>query len=99
VAYLALIAVLSAGVAAIVRDTAGALIGVLALLFVLPVLAGLISDPGWHRRLERYAPMTAGLSVQATRDVSEPWTGLGVLACYALAAALAGGILLGIRDA
>jgi len=99
VAYLALIAVLSTGIAAVVRDTAGALITVLALLFVSPALAMVINDPGWHRRLERYSPMTAGLSVQSTRDVTEPWTGLAILAGYAIVAALAGGILLHARDA
>jgi ABC-2 type transport system permease protein len=98
-AYLALIAVFSTGIAAVVRDTAGALITVLALLFVSPALAMVISDPAWQRRLERYSPMTAGLSVRSTRDVAEPWTGLATLAVYALAMALAGGILLRARDA
>jgi hypothetical protein len=99
VAYLALIGVLSTGIAAVVRDTAGALIVVLALLFVSPAVAMVISDPDWQRRLERYSPMTAGLSIQSTRDVTEPWAGLATLAVYALAAALVGGILLYARDA
>jgi ABC-2 type transport system permease protein len=99
VAYLGLIAVLSTGIAAVVRDTAGALITVLTLLLLFPALAMVISDPAWQRRLERYSPMTAGLSVQSTRDVAEPWTGLAVLAGYALAAAVAGGLLLHTRDA
>jgi ABC-2 type transport system permease protein len=97
--YLALIAVYSAGIAAIARDTAGGLVAVLATLFVSPVLAAVIGDPAWQRRLERYSPMTAGLSVQSTRDGADPWTGLAILAAYALAAAVAGGVLWQLRDA
>jgi ABC-2 type transport system permease protein len=97
--YFALIAVYSAGIAAIVRDTAGGLVAVLTTLFVSPVLAAVIGDPAWQRRLERYSPMTAGLSVQSTRDVADPWHGLAILAAYALVAALAGGILWQFRDA
>jgi hypothetical protein len=97
--YLMLIAVYSTGIAAITRDTAGGLITVLATLLVTPILATVVGDPVWQRRLERYSPMTAGLSVQSTRDVTDPWSGLAILAAYALAAALAGGILMCLRDA
>jgi hypothetical protein len=97
--YLALIALLAAGVAAIVRDTAGALITVLAALFVAPIVAAVISNPVWHRRLEKYAPMTAGLSVQSGHDVAHPWSGIVVLAAYAAGAVLLGGMLLSVRDA
>jgi hypothetical protein len=99
VIYLVLIAVLSVGVAAIVRDTAGALIAVFAALFVSPILTTLIADPAWHRRLEKYSPMTAGLSVQSTRDVTNPWAGLVILAAYAIGAGLVGAVLLHLRDA
>ncbi|MCX4553233.1 hypothetical protein OG204_34820 [Streptomyces sp. NBC_01387] len=47
--------------------------------------------------------MTAGLAVQATVDLPGmpigPWDGLGVLAAWATAALLAGGLLLQRRDA
>jgi len=47
--------------------------------------------------------MTAGLAIQATKNLSAlpiaPWAGLGVLAAYAAAAFLAGGLLLRWRDA
>jgi ABC-2 type transport system permease protein len=53
--------------------------------------------------MQRYAPMTAGLAIQATRNLGRlpigPWPGLGVLAAYAGAALLAGGVLLRARDA
>jgi ABC-2 type transport system permease protein len=47
--------------------------------------------------------MTAGLAIQATTSLGSlpisPWAGLGVLAAWAGAALLAGGLLLRIRDA
>jgi ABC-2 type transport system permease protein len=101
VLYLALIALLSTGVAAIVRDPAVAIGAVLALLYVVPVIAAFIANPQWHGRLERYFPM-AGLNIQATVGVRSlpitPWAGLGVLAVWAGAALLCGGIVLKLRD-
>ena len=47
--------------------------------------------------------MTAGLAVQATVGLDTlpigPWTGLGVLAGWAVAALLGGGLALRLRDA
>jgi ABC-2 type transport system permease protein len=99
VLYLALIALLAAGIALVVRDTGAAIGAVLALLFVVPLLASFVADATWERRLHRWAPMDAGLAVQMTRhgDVG-PWTGLGVLALYALAAVTTGVLLFERRD-
>jgi ABC-2 type transport system permease protein len=103
VLYLALIALFSLGVATAIRDTAGAITAVLGMLFAFPILAQLVGDPQWSKWLGRLAPMTAGLSVQATRGLRSlpigPWAGLGVVAAYAAAALLLGGILLRVRDA
>jgi ABC-2 type transport system permease protein len=103
VLYLALIALLSLGIAAAVRDSAAAVGLVLGLLYCFPIVAALVGDPRWQHRLERLGPMTAGLSVQATTDLRSlpigPWTGLGVLAAWAGAALLLGGLLLIVRDA
>jgi ABC-2 type transport system permease protein len=82
--YLTLIAVYSLGFAAVLRDTAGAVITVLATLFVTPLLARVIDDPDWQRRLTTFSPMTASL---------------GVLTAYAAVAALAGVLCLRFRDA
>lgn len=101
--YLGLIAVLSIGLGAMIRDSAVALIVVFALMFVVPMVSEFVSDPQWHERLQRMSPTTAGLSIQATERLDElaigPWRGLGVLGLYALGAALAGYIVLRIRDA
>ena len=102
VLYLALIALLSLGVATAVRDAAAAIGVVLGLLYLIPIIAA-VTVPHWHRHLQQIAPMTAGLAIQATTGLRSlpisPWAGLGVLAAWAAAALLAGGLLLRLRDA
>jgi ABC-2 type transport system permease protein len=103
VLYLALIALLSLGAATVVRDSAVAIGTVLGLLYLFPVIAQVVTDPHWQRHLEQIGPMTAGLDIQATTGLRSlpisPWAGLGVLAAWAAAALLAGGLLLRLRDA
>jgi ABC-2 type transport system permease protein len=103
VLYLALIALLSLGIATAVRDAATAIGIVLGLLYLFPVLGLAVTSPGWHRHLQQIAPMSAGLEIQASTGLStvpiSPWAGLGVLAAWAAAALLAGGLLLRFRDA
>jgi ABC-2 type transport system permease protein len=103
VLYFGLVALLSLGIAVAVRESAVAITVVLGLLYVLPIIGGLMLSPHWERRFDRYSPMSAGLAIQATRDLGKlpigPWPGLGVLACWAAAALLAGGALLRLRDA
>ena len=103
VLYLALIALLSLGVATAIRDSATSIGVVLALLYLFPLLAQVVSDPAWHRHLEQIGPMTAGLSIEATVGVTglpiSPWAGLGVLALWAGGALLAGGAAFCLRDA
>jgi len=102
VLYLVLIALLSLGIATAVRDAATAIGTVLGLLYLFPVLGLAIASPGWHRHLQQVAPMTAGLEIQASTGLGRlpisPWDGLGVLAAWAAAALLAGGLLLRFRD-
>lgn len=101
--YLALIALLSLGVAALVRDSATATGVVLALLYLAPVLAQVINNPHWQRRINQFAPSNAGLAVQATLHIHTlpiaPWAGLGVLALWAAGALLCGAAALTLRDA
>jgi ABC-2 type transport system permease protein len=103
VLYLGLIALLSLGIAAMIRDSAVAIGAVLALLYMFPILAGVITDPSWDRHLQQIGPMTAGLNIQATTGLRSlplsPWAGLGVLAAWAGGALLAGGLALRWRDA
>ncbi len=103
VLYLALIAVLGIGIAVLVRESAIAIGAVLALLYLFPLLAHMVSDPVWQRHLLQIGPMSAGLLVQSTTDLAglplSPWTGLGVLAAWAAAALAAGALALRRRDA
>ena len=103
VLYLALIALLSLGTATVVRDSAAAIGVVLGLLYLFPIVAHVVTDPHWHRHLQQIAPMSAGLAIQDTTGLRSlpisPWAGLGVLAAWAAAALLAGGLLLRLRDA
>jgi ABC-2 type transport system permease protein len=103
VLYLALIALLSLGVATAVRDAATAIGIVLGLLYLFPIIAQLVGDPHWQRHLKQLGPMTAGLAIQATTNPHglpiSPWAGLGVLAAWATAALLTGGLLLHLGDA
>ncbi|MFC7640832.1 ABC transporter permease [Streptosporangium lutulentum] len=103
VLYLALVALLSLGIAVAVRDSAAAIGTVLGLLYLFPIVILMVSDPGWQRLLWQISPMNAGLTVQATTHLSglplSPWAGLGVLAAWAVAALLGGGLSLRLRDA
>jgi len=103
VLYMALIALLSLGAATAVRDSATGTGIVLGLLYLFPVLIKVIKDPQWQRHLQQIAPMPAGLAIQATGNLQHlpisPWAGLGVLAAWAAAALLLGGLLLQLRDA
>jgi ABC-2 type transport system permease protein len=103
VLYLALIALLSLGIATAIRDSAVAIGVVLALLFLLPIVAAVVGNQHWQRHLEQVSPMTAGLYIQATVGVPAlpltPWQGLGVLALWAAGALILGGLVLRFRDA
>jgi len=103
VLYLALIALMSLGVAVIVRDSAVSIGVVLALLYVFPIVLASIGNMQWQHRLERWAPTIAGLTIQDTTGlrslVISPWGGLGVLGIWAAAALAVGALALRLRDA
>ena len=103
VLYLVLIALLSLGIATIVRDAATAIGVVLGLLYLFPLITALVSNPHWQRHLQQIGPMSAGLAVLTTIDPAGlpigPWAGLGVLAAWAGGALCAGGVMLALRDA
>jgi len=102
VLYLGLIALMSLGVAVIVRDSAVSIGVVLALLYLFPIILSFIGNEHWQHRLERWTPTVAGLTIQDTTGLRSlaitPWAGLGVLAIWAAAAMLAGGLVFRFRD-
>jgi ABC-2 type transport system permease protein len=101
--YLTLVALLSLGLAAAVRDAPAGVGTVLGVLYLAPVLITVVSDPDWEKRLRQLTPSDAGLSIQHTIGVADlpigPWAGLGVLALWSAGALLLGGLLLRLRDA
>jgi len=103
VLYLGLISLLGLGVAAMVRDSAVSIGAVLGILYLFPVILAFVGNAVWQRRLERWTPTIAGLNIQATTGLRNlpitPWGGLGVLAIWAGAALLAGGLMVRLRDA
>jgi ABC-2 type transport system permease protein len=103
VLYLALIALLSLGLATAVRESAVAIGLVLGLLYVFPVVTSVVGNAHWQRHLEQIGPMTAGLDIQATANLSSlpltPWQGLGVLALWAAGALVVGALVFRFRDA
>lgn len=96
--YLVLVGLLALGLAAAIRSSAASAGTVFALLYAVPLVAAVISDQELQRTLRRFAPMTAGLAVQATTDLDDlpigPWAGLAVLAAWAAASLLLGALLL-----
>ncbi|GAA4226774.1 ABC transporter permease subunit [Actinomadura meridiana] len=103
VLYLVLVALLSLGVAVAVREQATAITSVLGLLWIVPIIVQFVGDETWRERLNKVAPMSAGLAVQSTRGLERlpigPWPGLAVLAGYTAAALLVGAVLFAVRDA
>jgi hypothetical protein len=99
--YLALVALLSLGIGAILRHTAAAVTSVLALMFVPLIAAGMVPESA-QDTIQSIAPMTAGICIQTTPGHGAPLSpgaGIAVLAGWA-AAAMAGALwLIGRRDA
>ncbi|WP_309711488.1 hypothetical protein [Pseudolysinimonas sp.] len=85
------------------RDSATAIGVVLGLLYLFPILAGVVTDADWKRRLEQLSPSGAGLAIQNTIGLDSlpisPWAGVGVLAAWAAGALLAAVLVLRLRDA
>jgi ABC-2 type transport system permease protein len=101
--YLTLIALLSLGVAAVVRDSAPAIGLVLGVLYLFPIAAAVIANEPISRHLQQIGPLPAGLDAQATTGLSSlpltPWQGLGVVALWTAGALLLGALALEFRDA
>jgi len=86
-----------------VRDSAVSIGVVLALLYLFPIILAFTAGNGvWQHRLERWTPTVAGLTIQDTTGLRSlaitPWAGLGVLAIWAAAAMLVGGLVFRFRD-
>lgn len=101
--YLGLVALLSLGVAFVVRHTGGTVTILLVLLYVAPIVSLAVTDPRWKEWIEKVSPMTAGLTIQSTLRLDAlpiaPWSGLGVLGLYAVGSIATGLVVFRLRDA
>jgi ABC-type transport system involved in multi-copper enzyme maturation permease subunit len=99
--YLVVVAVLTVGIGAIVRSTAGGIATFAAIFFVLPPIMDVL-PASWNGAISPYLPSEAGRAViQVTRDSGSlaPWTGFALFALYAAVALFAGAVVLKVRDA
>ncbi|MDX6717478.1 MAG: type transport system permease protein [Baekduia sp.] len=100
--YLALLGLLALGIGTLIRKTAGAIIAVVGLIFVLPVLSALL--PSSMDAVQKFLPSNAGQAI-ITRDGGgsatslSPWVGLGVFCLYVALALGAAAFTLVRRDA
>jgi len=99
--FLGACGLLSFGIGALLRHTAGAITASVALLFVLFVLSGFLPN-SWAVHVDKWLPFNAGGAIWENLsgvNMFSPWVGFGVFCCYAAAAVVAGGILFHLRDA
>jgi ABC-type transport system involved in multi-copper enzyme maturation permease subunit len=99
--FLGACGLLSFGIGALLRHTAGAITASVALLFVLFVLSGFLPN-SWAVHVDKWIPLNAGGAIWENLsgvNMFSPWVGFGVFCCYAAAAVVAGGILFHLRDA
>lgn len=99
--YLALVGLAAVGVGALIRNTAGAISTLVAVIIVLPPLSNLLPT-SFGRPLREYWPTEAGsqiISVHRGAHVLGSWTGLGVLAAFAAVVLALGAISILRRDA
>jgi ABC-2 type transport system permease protein len=100
-AYPALIALISLGIGAIIRHTAGAICALVGVVFVLPLLFSQLSS-SIRDTAQKFLPDTMRNSLTAARPVARllsPGLTFGLLCAYAMVALAAGAWALARRDA
>ena len=99
--YLTIVGLLGLGIGAIMRHSAAGISTVLALLFVVPILANFLPH-SWQEHVVKYLPGQAGQAIfqrHADAVTLAPWTGLALFAAYAALTLIVGAALLVRRDA
>jgi len=99
--FLAVCGLLSFGLGAMLRHTAGAVTASIGLLFVLTILSGFLPS-NWAVHIDKWIPFNAGGAIwenQSGTSMFSPWTGFAVFCGYAAVALAAGLILFRSRDA
>jgi ABC-2 type transport system permease protein len=102
--FLAVCGLLSFGIGAMLRHSAGAISSAIGLLFVTLILSNFLPGPpsGWFGQtdIDKFIPFYAGAHLWQNQMVGihpfSPWIGFGVFCAYA-AAAITGGLILFLR--
>jgi ABC-type transport system involved in multi-copper enzyme maturation permease subunit len=100
--YLAVLGLFSLGIGGLIRHTAGAVTTAIGVVFVLPILSGLL--PGsWGAHINGYLPTQAGTLIGQTHPTSgavlSAWEGFGVFCIWTALLLGAAALLLQRRDA
>lgn len=101
--YLTVLGLFSLAIGVLIRHTAGAITTAIGVVFVLPILAGLL--PGsWGAHVNGYLPEQAGTLIgqqhpPADGNVLSAWEGFGVFCLWTAVLLAVGGYLLHRRDA
>jgi ABC-2 type transport system permease protein len=99
--FLAVCGLLSFGLGAMLRHTAGAITTAIGLLFVLLILSGFLPST-WQVHVDKWIPFNAGAGIWERftgTDMFQPWTGFAVFCGYAAIAIIGGLIVFRKRDA
>jgi hypothetical protein len=99
--YLTVLSVLALALGAIIRNTAGAITALFAIIIVLPAIAAALPS-NWQRSIVPYLPSSAGQAVYMTHQVQNsmhPWAGFALFCGYAAIAVAGAAVALVRRDA
>ena len=98
--YLTLVGLFGLALGAIVRNTAGGISALAAILFVIPPLMNVLPS-SWNDAISPYLPSNAGQAIMGVSDHSVilgPWTGIGLFAGYTVVLLAVAAVLLRRRD-
>jgi ABC-type transport system involved in multi-copper enzyme maturation permease subunit len=101
--YLTVLGLFSLAIGTLIRHTAGAISTAIGVVFVLPILAGLLPD-SWGAHVNGYLPEQAGTLIgqqhpPADGNVLSAWEGFGVFCLWTAVLLAIGAYLLHRRDA
>ncbi len=100
--YLSVLGLFSLAIGALIRHTAGAVTTAIGVVFVLPILAGLLPS-SWGAHINAYLPEQAGSLIDQAHETSgqllSPWQGFGVFCLWTAVLLIIAGFLLVRRDA
>lgn len=98
--FLTVMGVFGLGIGAIVRHTAGGIVTLVGIVFVLPPILGLLPS-SWSNAINPYLPSTAAdalWTITPDAHTLSPWAGFAVFCGYAAASLAIAGVLLMRRD-